>query len=264
MDSLWPILIQFVFRLTFGVATAMSLTSPKWVNSGFYRIHLWVLMGLNVFAALVIYSQSRELDHLMGAANLLVTIAVVCAISSYVGAACWLYDKIPAGLMWLMLVAGLGLIGAVAAVPWPRSLAPAFLALQGAHLVSSGLLLGSGLTAMLLGHYYLNHPGMRLEPLRKLIICLGLAIGARAIVSGLGVSWWLQQPTDAGSTFGVFLAFRWLTGVVAPLPLAVMTWQTLKIPNTQSATGILYACDTLVFLGELMSELLSAQTGFPL
>ena len=91
-----------------------------------------------------------------------------------------------------------------------------------------------------------------------------IAIVARAVVSGLGLAWYSSEPVNAGSTFGVFLAFRWLTGIVTPLPLAWMTWQTLKIPNTQSATGILYACDTLVFLGELMSELLSAQTGFPL
>jgi hypothetical protein len=32
---------------------------------------------------------------------------------------------------------------------------------------------------------------------------------------------------------------------------------TLKVPNTQSATGILYAAVTLVFLGELTAQLLS-------
>ncbi len=54
------LLIQFVFRLTFGVALAMAVTPSKHVSSGFYRVHLWVLMGLNTLAALAVYSQSES------------------------------------------------------------------------------------------------------------------------------------------------------------------------------------------------------------
>ena len=36
-----------------------------------------------------------------------------------------------------------------------------------------------------------------------------------------------------------------------------MSWQTLKIPNTQSATGILYVAVITTFLGELTAQLLS-------
>ena len=42
-----------------------------------------------------------------------------------------------------------------------------------------------------------------------------------------------------------------------------MTWQTLKIPNTQSATGILYVAVILTFLGELVSHLLSQELRIP-
>jgi len=45
--------------------------------------------------------------------------------------------------------------------------------------------------------------------------------------------------------------------------LAWMAWQTLKIPNTQSATGILYVAVITVFIGELTSLLLSGGTAFP-
>jgi hypothetical protein len=37
----------------------------------------------------------------------------------------------------------------------------------------------------------------------------------------------------------------------------------LKIPNTQSATGILYAAVVLAMIGELTSQLLSAETMYP-
>ena len=54
----------------------------------------------------------------------------------------------------------------------------------------------------------------------------------------------------------VSLALRWLAGLIGILGLAGMTWQTLKIPNTQSATGILYVAVIFAFLGELSSQLL--------
>jgi hypothetical protein len=41
-----------------------------------------------------------------------------------------------------------------------------FWALGGASRLSSGFLLGSTLTAMLLGHHYLTAPAMSIEPLR--------------------------------------------------------------------------------------------------
>jgi len=50
------ILVEFLFRLTFGVAVAMGVTPSRQVTSGFYRIHLWVLMGLQTLAVLAIGS----------------------------------------------------------------------------------------------------------------------------------------------------------------------------------------------------------------
>ena len=46
------ILLEFLFRLTFGVAAAMACTSSRDVTSGFFRIHLWVLLGVQTLAAL--------------------------------------------------------------------------------------------------------------------------------------------------------------------------------------------------------------------
>jgi hypothetical protein len=43
-----------------------------------------------------------------------------------------------------------------------------------------------------------------------------------------------------------------------------MTWLTLKIPNTQSATGILYAAVILAFIGELTAQLMSDAASYPL
>ena len=62
----------------------------------------------------------------------------------------------------------------------------------------------------------------------------------------------------------LFVVLRWSFGLVGVLALVWMAWQTLKIPNTQSATGILYVAVIGVFVGELTGLLLSAESAFPL
>ena len=54
--DLWPILVQFLLRLIFGVAAAMGVTPPRLVTAGFFRVHLWVLMGLGTVASLAVYT----------------------------------------------------------------------------------------------------------------------------------------------------------------------------------------------------------------
>ena len=74
------------------------------------------------------------------------------------------------------------------------------------------------------------------------------------------------HPSDQKSAqvWWLFLSLRWLAGLVGTLGLAWLTWKTLEIPNTQSATGILYAAMILAFIGELTAQLLSAEAVFPL
>ncbi len=249
------ILTQFLFRLTFGLALSMAITSPRKVTSGYYRNHLFVLLGLNVLAALVALAapeQFRLWPPLAGAAL------------SYAGAVAWLYEKRPAGIAILLLVAIVGLAGAWLAQPQQRSGAEATTAatvLRWLDAPTSGLLLGSTIAAMFLGHWYLNTPTMVIAPLERLIQLMATAVIARAIVCGVGLVLGINQghvPQLA------FVALRWLSGLVGALALAVMAWKTLKIPNTQSATGILYVGLIAVFLGELTSQLLSAGTPFPL
>ena len=88
-----------------------------------------------------------------------------------------------------------------------------------------------------------------------------LAISLRIVVCGAGlVAMLAAGPLPAPW----FVVLRWLTGLVAPLVMAWMVERTLRIPNTQSATGILYVAAVMVFTGELMSQLLSVTTAYPL
>jgi hypothetical protein len=80
---------------------------------------------------------------------------------------------------------------------------------------------------------------------------MGLALELHYAAS-LRPSWWL------------FVALRWAFGLLGVAVLTWMAWQTIKIPNTQSATGILYVAVIGTFVGETMALLLSVESHFPL
>jgi hypothetical protein len=260
---LWQILTQFIFRLTFGVSLAMSITPARLVTSGFYRVHLWVLMGLNTFAALAIYSSQPSFAEGPVDGSVVFGFAIAAAVISYIGSVIWLYEKPRAGGIVLFVVTLTALLAAVLATPWRQPITGLGVTLGVLDLISGGLLLGSTMAAMLLGHWYLNTPTMELVPLRRLVLLMVAAIIGRTLLSAAGlslavyageqqISWWL------------FITLRWLSGLLGTMMLALLTWQTLKIPNTQSATGILYAGLILTFIGELTAALLSVDSLYPL
>jgi hypothetical protein len=266
LSALWLILLSFLFRLTFGVALAMGMTSSKLVTSGFFRVHLWVLMGVGTFAALAAYANGQamfpgrpQLPGLMFGASLGV------ALVSYVGAVVWMYEQEMLGKRLLAIVAAIALFAGLSAVRVNEF--PAWRALFAADWISSALLIGSTTTAMLLGHWYLNTPTMKLAPLRRLLLLLAFAVALRAVVGALGLGLEVQHRLAAGTampfSWQMFLVLRWSAAILATGGLCWLTWLTLNIPNTQSATGILYAAVILVFIGELTSQLLSLETTFP-
>lgn len=250
---LWQILVQFLFRLATGLAAAMAWTSPRWVTAGFFRVHLWVTLGLNTFGAMVMLMlpDFPRRSSLLG-------LSIAGAIGSYIGAVIWLYEKPRPGRIALGVVAAINAAGALVAAA-PESAGRAFglpSVAVAAEALSASLLLGATFTAMLLGHWYLNTPTMKLVPLQRLVLMMGAAVLLRSLVC-LDEFWGAPGAVEqAASTYYVFLSLRWLAGLIGVLGLTAMTWQTLKIPNTQSATGILYVAVIFVFLGELTSQLL--------
>jgi len=117
---------------------------------------------------------------------------------------------------------------------------------------------------MLLGHWYLNSPTMELVPLKRLILAMGAAVGLQVVVSSLGLWGETASVASVSTQWVLFVVLRWLFGLVGVGVLTWMAWQTLKIPNTQSATGILYVAVIGTFVGETMALLLSRESLFPL
>ena len=232
------LLIDFLCRFGWGLCVGLLATPAAAVPAGFFRVNLLVVMGLATFAALVAGSvaDGGPWPALAAAACL-----------AWAAGVAWLAEKRRAGIA---LCAASGLLLAVAtwsvaAEPW-------------AALVS-GLVTGLTVHAMLLGHWYLNAPGMKVDILRRAIDVAIAAWGLRLLLAVI------EQGPRAATLVGgadattlALLALRWLAGLVGLPVLLVMSRKTLEIPNTQSATGILYVACLAAILGELTAQLLSA------
>ena len=254
------ILTQFVFRLSFGLSVAMAVTPARLVTSGFYRVHLWVVMGLNTLGGLGVYSAPDTFPN----RTLVLVLAVVTAVLSFVGSVVWLYERRRAGIAILYVIGLLSFVAAGLATEIPAETTSSGILLMSLDVISGGLLLGVTLAAMLLGHWYLNTPTMELVPLRRLVALMAAAIVVRTLLCAVGLSIHVGQEGPIETGLWIFLSLRWLSGLVGTMMLAWLAWLTLRVPNTQSATGILYAGVVLTFIGELTSKLLSVGELYPL
>jgi hypothetical protein len=241
----------------------MLIVPARWVTSGFFRVHLWVVMGLGTFTSLAIYSRWEKYAE-FASPGWALGFCIAAAVVSYVGAIIWMYEARWLGKGFILAAAALFCAAKYASTPqrtegWAS--APLGVLLD---FPTAAWLMGLFLAAMLLGHWYLNWPGMKLAPLKLLVGLSALAVLVRALVSGadLGILA-MAGETPTSVVNWSFIVFRWLAGLVFPAGMAWLTWETLKIPNTQSATGIMYAAVTLIFLGELTSQLLSRSLPVP-
>jgi hypothetical protein len=232
------LLVEFLVRFGFGMATGLVLTPATIVPGGFYRVNLLVVLGLATFAAL--------LGHSAGTAGWLPT--AVAAGVAWVGSVAWLGEKRRAGLLACAVCAVL-LAAATVLLDGP--------ARAGVSLLS-GLVTGLTVHAMLLGHWYLNAPGMRVDALRRAIDVALAAWGLRLVVALAAVTGGTSLPGATDVTTSALVSLRWLAGLVGLPVLLVMARKTLDIPNTQSATGILYVACLAAILGELTAQLLGA------
>jgi protein NrfD len=145
-------------------------------------------------------------------------------------------------------------------------------ALTVASFLSSSLFLGGACTAMILGHWYLIIPSMRVEHLQSIVrlhiasMAVRIAVVAAAVL--LAIATW--EP-GLGPSFGRYITsvsgiFFWqrvLFGLLGPVLLAYLTWETAKIRSTQSATGILYVDFFTVVVGEVLAKYLLLATRVP-
>lgn len=165
-------------------------------------------------------------------------------------------------------LAGLGGAAALGYFPWRGESGVFFL---GAHAIFSSLVLGAGILAMMLGHWYLVTPKLSITPLKRYSAGYILLTAWTALELAAAYFFYVgfapQAATPAGSQLiheeVIFTLFRVAWGILPPLGLAYWIWETVRIKSTQSATGILYAAMVCTIVGEGMGLYLTLSTGMP-
>jgi hypothetical protein len=169
---------------------------------------------------------------------------------------------------------GLGLVALIANVMllMPRGFGAAAVVAYGLTATTSALVLGLVSGAMMFGHWYLIDLEMPVDYLRTFVRLLGIALVADIIALGLAIG----LPAMLGSVGAVaavhelfaahlgLLGFRLLLGPAATIVLVWMCWQTLKIPETRAATGLLYIAVMSVLVGEMLGRFILFRTAIPL
>jgi hypothetical protein len=139
--------------------------------------------------------------------------------------------------------------------------------------VSSALILGSVLGTMITGHWYLVNRKLTIRPLQMATWIFIAIVGLRFLVvaaifavllgsSQLALSEMVQNMLSF-SVPGMLFWARVAFGLIVPFVFGLMIWSSVKVRNTQSATGILYATIVFVVIGEAFSKYLYLFTGIP-
>ena len=221
------------------IAAAVWTQSWSVVRRGHFRIIAW---GAAVLTGLVIAFFTSEDSGVAGAARAAVIVFGACALVYLLvqysrtdgpGVVAGTIASV-AGLVALTLSAG-DISG------WPHALAAV-------ELVAGAALLGAVTNGMLLGHWYLNQPGLKPWALARLTQLAFVATLATALLGAAAVGKLAGASTEGavlglpgfGESFGAIFFGAWVlllgfTGVVI-----WMAKRCINIRSIQSATGLYY------------------------
>jgi len=255
---------QFSLRLICGMSLMWSFMPRRQVTSGFFRIQMLVVLGLSILCALTIGQifDERSANEFLLSPAAGISCAAGLAVVAFLGSILWTLECRRAGTVCVLLVAtGSAMLLLMATIP-AESFGRLIAGLLVLSELSTAAMLGSTVTGMLLGHWYLTAPTMSTTPLDRLNLYVGLSAIGRLVLSGIGlILAWDQLATG---TVWLWLSLRWTAGIAGPLLAAVMVWRILKYRNTQSATGVLFVAVVLVFIGALSASLLRTEIPIPL
>lgn len=187
-------------------------------------------------------------------------LAVAAALVALLVALLFLPDAIARVCLWLASLASLGGVFLATRAAWPFAAA-----------VSGGVAMGTVLSAMILGHWYLAGPGLSFDLLVRaskvflgsLVVRLAIVVAVLVVYQDLGTLGGIVSNSSKEVFRSGVLWTRIVAGLGAPIVFAWMVWQCAKIKSNQSATGILYATISFVLVGELLAQYYRIQTNVP-
>lgn len=244
-----PLPADFCLRLAGGLALLLLAVSPRAVPPAFFRNQCQIVLALAVLGALDCGRIPEARPYLYG--------FILSSIMAYLATLAWGLGLPRLGYPLIVVVVGAALCMMIGISRGPL---PFLWVFDSIDRILSGFLLGATLSAMLLGHHYLTAPSMTVDPLRRLIRLIMIGLFLRVSLSLASLCIWIPLGDQRPGLFMMFI--RWGMGFGGPLLGAFLSWETVKIRSTQSATGILYITMTLLLFGELTSMILARGGGF--
>ena len=243
-------------RLAFGMIAAILVVDPGPIPPRFFRIQYLASLGLLAVAAFFLFEQLVQ-------PGLLLLLFMLAGVLCLVGSIAWHIEN--AGSRTLDVATAVALGVALAMLGPITSTLTEKIIRYGDQFLSAAVI-GTSVAAMLLGHSYLISPAMTIVPLQRMLIGLWVTLALRVTLACWGLWFWTAEHPigNLEAETLLWLIARWALGILAPLMLGWMAWETARIRSTQSATGILYVVVIVTFLGELTSLLLLEKTGYPL
>lgn len=240
MSGAAGVVALIMLEWTVGLVGAAAWTQ-SWgvVRRGHFRITAYTGAALAVLAVLAMRSGD---DPLGGTAAALV-IATAVASGLYLLVQ-WSNTDVPAVVAGAL--AGLAGVAALAAAAsllegWPDALAAA-------EVVAGAALLGAVTNGMLLGHWYLNQPGLKPWALARLTTLSLVATVATGVLGLAAVTKLAGAETEGavlgipgfGQSFGIAFFVVWLALVAFTGAVVWAARRCVAIKSIQSATGLYY------------------------
>ena len=265
-------------ELAWGGLFALAIPPFFNIERGFYKssASVYLAAALTTAAGLGLLALRGGASTGPGAASLW-TAAALWALSSVV-IAVYLYtlwtENGPLRARAYALGLGLGLVALIANVTllMPPGFGAVAAVAYALTAITSALVLGLVSGAMLFGHWYLIDLKMPVDYLRTFVRLLGIVLVADliALALAIGLPAIVGSPNSAAAVHDLFashlglLAVRLILGPGATIVLVWMCWQTLKIPQTMAATGLLYIAVMSVLVGEMLGRFILFRTAVPL
>ncbi len=235
--------------------TAIAAWSQSWkvVRRGHFRITGWVVATIALLAAFANRAAVAELTDVRVQPAFVIALAVLTV--AYAAA-----QYVRGDLAGVIAGSLAGAVGALALAlsarhieGWPDLVAAA-------ALVSGALLLGAVTNGMMLGHWYLNQPGLKTWALGRLTdLCLA-GVALSAVIGIVSYGELTAASTEGavlgipgfGESFSFVFFFVWLSMLGLTGAVAWAARRCVQIRSIQSATGLLYVAILSAGVAEFM------------
>lgn len=221
---------------------AIAAWTQSWnvVRRGHFRITGWIVVALALMALVANGAAVADLD----AGWQPVAVVVMAGAAGAFGVAQYVRGELPG------VAAGAiaGVLGAAALILSARYIEGWSAALAAIGLISGALLLGAVTNGMMLGHWYLNQPGLKTRALGRLTDLSVVAVLLSAL-SGIAAYGELTSASTEGAVLGIpgfgesfsfIFFFVWLSMLALTGAVAWGARRCVRIRSIQSATGLFY------------------------